>query len=161
MIGHKPSLYWQISWRFISPVILLIILVFYLVTQTQQELTYLVWDPSSVSPEHQFLFLHVYVASSMHGKPVLVLLSDPQAEFPGLTSIPYPSWISSIIFLLAGVPSLIVPLYALCRLVFVYLKKKRKSSEKTVQMSWATQKQQITPLFLLWFNKNNLYWHVQ
>ncbi|KAF6723045.1 Sodium-dependent neutral amino acid transporter B(0)AT1, partial [Oryzias melastigma] len=57
------------------------------------------------------------------------------AEFPGLTSIPYPSWISSIIFLLAGVPSLIVPLYALCRLVFVYLKKKRKSSEKTVQMS--------------------------
>ncbi|XP_024113678.1 sodium-dependent neutral amino acid transporter B(0)AT1 [Oryzias melastigma] len=104
MIGHKPSLYWQISWRFISPVILLIILVFYLVTQTQQELTYLVWDPSS-------------------------------AEFPGLTSIPYPSWISSIIFLLAGVPSLIVPLYALCRLVFVYLKKKRKSSEKTVQMS--------------------------
>ncbi|RVE66385.1 hypothetical protein OJAV_G00106980 [Oryzias javanicus] len=104
MIGHKPSLYWQISWRFISPVILLVILVFYLVTQTQQELTYLVWDPSS-------------------------------AEFPGLTSIPYPSWISSIIFLLAGVPSLIVPLYALCRLVFVYLKKKRKSSRKTVQMS--------------------------
>uniref|UniRef100_A0A8C7YNM6 Transporter n=1 Tax=Oryzias sinensis TaxID=183150 RepID=A0A8C7YNM6_9TELE len=83
MIGHKPSLYWQISWRFISPIILLVILVFYLVTQTQQELTYLVWDPSS-------------------------------AEFPGLTSVPYPSWISSIIFLLAGVPSLIVPMYALC-----------------------------------------------
>uniref|UniRef100_A0A8C7YR11 Transporter n=1 Tax=Oryzias sinensis TaxID=183150 RepID=A0A8C7YR11_9TELE len=82
MIGHKPSLYWQISWRFISPIILLVILVFYLVTQTQQELTYLVWDPSS-------------------------------AEFPGLTSVPYPSWISSIIFLLAGVPSLIVPMYAL------------------------------------------------
>uniref|UniRef100_A0A3P9LHX7 Transporter n=1 Tax=Oryzias latipes TaxID=8090 RepID=A0A3P9LHX7_ORYLA len=104
MIGHKPSLYWQISWRFISPIILLVILVFYLVTQTQQELTYLVWDPSS-------------------------------AEFPGLTSVPYPSWISSIIFLLAGVPSLIVPMYALCRLVFVYLKRKRKSSDKTVQIS--------------------------
>ncbi|XP_049458258.1 sodium-dependent neutral amino acid transporter B(0)AT1-like isoform X1 [Epinephelus fuscoguttatus] len=93
MVGHKPSILWQISWRFISPLIVLVILVFYLVTQVQEELTYLVWDPTS-------------------------------AEFPSLASVTYPSWIYVIIFLLAGVPSLAVPVYALCRLIFVRCKKK-------------------------------------
>lgn len=48
MVGRKPSIFWQITWRFISPLIVLVILVFYLVTQAQQKLTYLVWDPDSV-----------------------------------------------------------------------------------------------------------------
>uniref|UniRef100_A0A3Q1HPU1 Transporter n=1 Tax=Anabas testudineus TaxID=64144 RepID=A0A3Q1HPU1_ANATE len=78
MIGHKPSIFWRISWRFISPVIILVILVFYLVTQTQEELNYLVWDINS-------------------------------EEFPSLAWVPYPSWINIIIVLLAGVPSLVVP----------------------------------------------------
>uniref|UniRef100_A0A3Q1AHH3 Transporter n=1 Tax=Amphiprion ocellaris TaxID=80972 RepID=A0A3Q1AHH3_AMPOC len=93
MVGHKPSIFWQISWRFTSPLIVLVILVFYLVSQAQQELTYLVWDPDS-------------------------------DQFPSLASVPYPSWISAIIFLLAGVPSLAVPLYALWRLVTVSCRKK-------------------------------------
>uniref|UniRef100_A0A3Q1IT85 Transporter n=1 Tax=Anabas testudineus TaxID=64144 RepID=A0A3Q1IT85_ANATE len=101
MIGHKPSIFWRISWRFISPVIILVILVFYLVTQTQEELNYLVWDINS-------------------------------EEFPSLAWVPYPSWINIIIVLLAGVPSLVVPVFALCRLVFVCCKKKNAS---TVQMS--------------------------
>ncbi|KAM6903981.1 sodium-dependent neutral amino acid transporter B(0)AT1-like [Lycodopsis pacificus] len=92
MVGHKPSIFWQVTWRFISPLIVLVILVFYLVTQVQEELTYLVWDPSS-------------------------------KEFPSLASVPYPSWINGIIFLVAGVPSLAVPVYALCRLIFVCCKK--------------------------------------
>ncbi|KAA8586185.1 hypothetical protein FQN60_007754, partial [Etheostoma spectabile] len=49
MVGHKPSIFWQVTWRFISPLIVLVILVFYLVTRVQEELTYLVWDPNSVS----------------------------------------------------------------------------------------------------------------
>ncbi|TDH04376.1 hypothetical protein EPR50_G00151100 [Perca flavescens] len=93
MVGHKPSIFWQVTWRFISPLIVLVILVFYLVTRVQEELTYLVWDPNSV-------------------------------EFPSLASVPYPSWTYVIIFLLAGVPSLAVPVYALCRLVFLCCKKK-------------------------------------
>ncbi|XP_036948236.1 sodium-dependent neutral amino acid transporter B(0)AT1-like [Acanthopagrus latus] len=92
MVGHKPSIFWQVSWRFISPLIVLVILVFYLVTQAQKKLTYLVWDPNS-------------------------------EVFPSLASVPYPSWINAVIFLLAGIPSLAVPLYALCRLVFVHFKK--------------------------------------
>uniref|UniRef100_A0A669DG14 Transporter n=1 Tax=Oreochromis niloticus TaxID=8128 RepID=A0A669DG14_ORENI len=87
MVGRKPSIFWQITWRFISPLIVLVILVFYLVTQAQKQLNYLVWDINSET-------------------------------FPALTSIPYPSWIYAVIFLLAGVPSLVVPMYALCRLIF-------------------------------------------
>ncbi|KAI9531890.1 hypothetical protein NQZ68_037124 [Dissostichus eleginoides] len=93
MVGYKPSIFWQISWRFTSPLIVLVILVFYLVTQVQEALTYSVWDPDS-------------------------------EKFPSLASIPYPSWIYVIIFLLAGVPSLAVPAYALCRFVFVCCKNK-------------------------------------
>ncbi|KAM8767717.1 sodium-dependent neutral amino acid transporter B(0)AT1-like [Acanthopagrus schlegelii] len=100
MIGHRPSIFWQVSWRFISPLIVLVILVFYLVTQTQKKLTYLVWDPNS-------------------------------EKFPTMASVPYPSWINAVVFLLAGIPSLAVPLYALCRLVFVYCKKKRVSEQKS------------------------------
>ncbi|KAM6899809.1 sodium-dependent neutral amino acid transporter B(0)AT1-like [Xenentodon cancila] len=93
MVGRKPSIFWQATWRFISPLIVLVILVFYLVTQAQEKLTYLVWDPNSV-------------------------------KFPALASVPYPSWINAIIFLLAGLPSLAVPVYALCRLVYVFCRKK-------------------------------------
>nr|XP_061808729.1 sodium-dependent neutral amino acid transporter B(0)AT1-like [Nerophis lumbriciformis] len=88
MTGRKPSFFWQVTWRFISPLIVLVILIFYLITQAQEKLTYLVWDPSSEA-------------------------------FPSLSSEAYPSWINIMIFLLAGVPSLIVPVYALCRFIFV------------------------------------------
>ncbi|XP_034560913.1 sodium-dependent neutral amino acid transporter B(0)AT1-like [Notolabrus celidotus] len=93
MIGYKPSIYWRISWRFITPLIILAILVFYLVTLGQDELTYLVWDPESDT-------------------------------FPTLALVPYPAWINVIIFILAGIPSLALPAYALYRLVFdKYVKK--------------------------------------
>uniref|UniRef100_A0A8D3BGM8 Transporter n=1 Tax=Scophthalmus maximus TaxID=52904 RepID=A0A8D3BGM8_SCOMX len=98
MIGHKPSIFWQLSWRFVSPLIILVILVFYLVIQAQEELSYLVWDPNS-------------------------------EEFPALVSVPYPSWVNAAIFLLAGVPSLIVPVYALCRLVLVCCRKMTTSTK--------------------------------
>uniref|UniRef100_A0AAQ6IS81 Transporter n=1 Tax=Anabas testudineus TaxID=64144 RepID=A0AAQ6IS81_ANATE len=44
MIGHKPNIFWQATWRVISPLIMIFILVFYFVTQITKELTYLVWD---------------------------------------------------------------------------------------------------------------------
>ncbi|XP_053189971.1 sodium-dependent neutral amino acid transporter B(0)AT1-like [Scomber japonicus] len=104
MTGRKPNIFWQLTWRFISPLIVLVILVFYLVTTVQEELTYLVWDPNS-------------------------------EEFPSLASIPYPSWINAVIFILAGIPSLAVPLYALCRFFFVCCKKKKAAGEKISQIS--------------------------
>lgn len=49
MVGHKPNIFWQATWRVISPLIMIVILVFYFVTQVTKQLTYLVWDPASVS----------------------------------------------------------------------------------------------------------------
>lgn len=49
MIGHKPNIFWQVTWRFISPVIMVVILVFYFVTEVRQSPTYLVWDQELVS----------------------------------------------------------------------------------------------------------------
>ncbi|XP_054620657.1 sodium-dependent neutral amino acid transporter B(0)AT1-like [Dunckerocampus dactyliophorus] len=93
MTGHKPGIFWQVTWRVISPLIVLVILVFYLVTQAQEKLTYLIWDPNS-------------------------------EEFPSLSTRAYPSWINVMIFILAGVPSVAVPVYALCRFIFVCCKKR-------------------------------------
>uniref|UniRef100_A0A8C2WU77 Transporter n=1 Tax=Cyclopterus lumpus TaxID=8103 RepID=A0A8C2WU77_CYCLU len=66
MVGHKPGIFWQVTWRFISPLIVLVILVFYMVTQTQEELTYLVWDPNSVSTQatSRICVLHLYLVVS-------------------------------------------------------------------------------------------------
>lgn len=49
MIGHKPNIFWQVTWRVVSPLIMIVILVFYFVTQVTKSLTYLVWDEESVS----------------------------------------------------------------------------------------------------------------
>ncbi|XP_013882034.1 sodium-dependent neutral amino acid transporter B(0)AT1 [Austrofundulus limnaeus] len=92
MTGKKPSIFWQVTWRVVSPLVVLIILVFYLVTQVQKKLTYLVWDPDSV-------------------------------EFPALASVEYPAWIISIIIVIAGIPSMIAPFYALGRLSYASCRK--------------------------------------
>lgn len=47
MIGHKPNIFWQVTWRFISPLIMLFIFVFYFVTTVSKELSYIAWDPDS------------------------------------------------------------------------------------------------------------------
>uniref|UniRef100_A0A8B9JAB9 Transporter n=1 Tax=Astyanax mexicanus TaxID=7994 RepID=A0A8B9JAB9_ASTMX len=48
MVGHKPNIFWQATWRVLSPLILLVILVFYFVVTVSKKLTYIVWDPESV-----------------------------------------------------------------------------------------------------------------
>lgn len=56
MIGHKPNIFWQMTWRVISPLIMIFILIFYFVTQVTKELTYLVWDQEAVSMHFSVLF---------------------------------------------------------------------------------------------------------
>lgn len=56
MIGHKPNIFWQATWRFISPLIMLFIFLFYLVTTVSKELFYIAWDPDSVR-----LLMRLYV----------------------------------------------------------------------------------------------------
>ncbi|XP_030202863.1 sodium-dependent neutral amino acid transporter B(0)AT1 [Gadus morhua] len=105
MIGHKPNIYWQVTWRFISPLIVLVIFLFYLVTKIQEELTYLVWDP-----EYE--------------------------NFPTLASIPYPSWVNAVIVVLAGIPSLCLPFFAVGRFIYVRCRKdKDQDTPKNVLYS--------------------------
>lgn len=49
MIGHKPNIFWQASWRVISPLIMFCILVFYFVTEVSKKVFYKAWDPESVN----------------------------------------------------------------------------------------------------------------
>lgn len=86
MIGHKPNIFWQATWRVISPLIMLVILVFYFVTQVSKKVTYLVWDPES-------------------------------EVFPALEKQPYPAYVNVIIFILAGIPSLAIPMFALFKFI--------------------------------------------
>ncbi|KAM8883665.1 sodium-dependent neutral amino acid transporter B(0)AT1-like [Synchiropus picturatus] len=102
MIGHKPNIFWQATWRVISPLIMVVILVFYLVTQVTKELTYLVWDEDS-------------------------------ASFPVLAPTPYPSFVYVIIFILAGIPSLAVPGFAIYKFIQRRLCKSRGYSSDTVK----------------------------
>uniref|UniRef100_A0AAR2KSC5 Transporter n=1 Tax=Pygocentrus nattereri TaxID=42514 RepID=A0AAR2KSC5_PYGNA len=47
MIGHKPNIFWQATWRVISPLIMLVIFLFYFVTTISKEFFYIAWDPES------------------------------------------------------------------------------------------------------------------
>merc|ERR1712142_146421 len=49
MIGHRPNFFWQVTWRFVSPLIVFVIMIFYFVTQFTEQLDYSAWDPSSVN----------------------------------------------------------------------------------------------------------------
>ncbi|KAM4705264.1 sodium-dependent neutral amino acid transporter B(0)AT1 [Rhinophrynus dorsalis] len=86
MIGHKPNIFWQATWRIISPLIMLVIFLFYFVVKVTQELRYIVWDPDF-------------------------------EEFPKAKQIPYSDWVYVIIVILAGVPSLVIPVYAIYKLI--------------------------------------------
>ncbi len=58
MIGHKPNIFWQATWRFISPLIMLAIFIFYFSTVVTKEIFYSAWDPESVIYKFNQLFKH-------------------------------------------------------------------------------------------------------
>lgn len=48
MTGRNPNLYWQITWRFISPLLLLIVFVAFVTLQIQKPPSYAAWNPKYV-----------------------------------------------------------------------------------------------------------------
>ncbi|XP_010706909.1 sodium-dependent neutral amino acid transporter B(0)AT1 [Meleagris gallopavo] len=86
MIGHKPNIFWQVTWRVISPLIMLVIFLFYFVVKVNEELLYSVWNPN-------------------------------YEEFPKPQKIGYPGWVYAIIVIIAGVPSLIIPVFAIYKAI--------------------------------------------
>lgn len=49
MTGSRPNIYWKACWMVISPLMLLVVLVAYVVVQAQKHPTYPAWDPDYVS----------------------------------------------------------------------------------------------------------------
>ncbi|XP_022077351.1 sodium-dependent neutral amino acid transporter B(0)AT1-like [Acanthochromis polyacanthus] len=45
MSGRRPNIYWQATWRFISPLLLLVVSVAYVVMQAEKSPTYSTWNP--------------------------------------------------------------------------------------------------------------------
>lgn len=50
MTGRRPGLYWRVTWKVISPLLLLTIFVAYFVLLTQTPLSYRAWNPQHVGP---------------------------------------------------------------------------------------------------------------
>uniref|UniRef100_G1U6T3 Transporter n=1 Tax=Oryctolagus cuniculus TaxID=9986 RepID=G1U6T3_RABIT len=86
MIGHKPNIFWQVMWRVVSPLIMLVIFLFYFVVEVSKELTYSVWDPS-------------------------------YEEFPKSQQVGYPPWVYVVVVVVAGVPSLVIPCFAVYKFI--------------------------------------------
>ncbi|XP_077165720.1 sodium-dependent neutral amino acid transporter B(0)AT1-like [Paroedura picta] len=93
MIGHKPNIFWQATWRVISPLIMLVIFLFYFVVKVNQKLEYIVWD-------------------------------EAYELFPKSMEIPYPGWVYAIVVIVAGVPSLMIPGFAIYTFIQSCVKKK-------------------------------------
>ncbi|XP_069840308.1 sodium-dependent neutral amino acid transporter B(0)AT1-like [Dendropsophus ebraccatus] len=92
MIGHKPNIFWQVTWRVISPLIMLAILIFYFVNTVTEQLSYNTWDPD-------------------------------YADFPKTKEQSFPGWVYAVIVLLAGVPSLVIPGFAIVIFIIQCIKK--------------------------------------
>uniref|UniRef100_F7H6A1 Solute carrier family 6 member 19 n=1 Tax=Callithrix jacchus TaxID=9483 RepID=F7H6A1_CALJA len=86
MIGHKPNIFWQVTWRVVSPLLMLVIFLFFFVVKVKEELTYSIWDPG-------------------------------YEEFPKSQKISYPNWVYAVVVIVAGVPCLTIPGYAVYKLI--------------------------------------------
>ncbi|XP_061146195.1 solute carrier family 6 member 19b [Syngnathus typhle] len=97
MTGHRPNIFWQVTWRFISPLIMIFIVIFYFITEVSKKISYKAWDP-----EYE--------------------------KFPTLEEKSYPSWVYVAIFVLAGIPSLAIPLIAIFKCLRAKMTKKSQFS---------------------------------
>lgn len=53
MTGRRPNLFWRVCWMFISPVMLLVVFIAYIIVQVQTTPTYPAWNPDYVSVRNQ------------------------------------------------------------------------------------------------------------
>uniref|UniRef100_UPI002955A159 sodium-dependent neutral amino acid transporter B(0)AT1 n=1 Tax=Panthera onca TaxID=9690 RepID=UPI002955A159 len=86
MIGHKPNIFWQVTWRVVSPLLMLVIFLFFFVVKVNEELIYSVWDPA-------------------------------YEEFPKSQKVTYPGWVYAVVVIVAGVPCLAIPGFAIYKLI--------------------------------------------
>lgn len=54
MTGRKPNIFWRVCWMGISPVMLLVVLVAYVVVQVQVHPKYPAWNPDYVRVQEKY-----------------------------------------------------------------------------------------------------------
>ena len=64
MTGRRPNLYWQVTWRLLSPVMLLLVFLAYIVIEAETTPTYNAWNPDFVREVHvsntTITYMHFY-----------------------------------------------------------------------------------------------------
>lgn len=77
MTGRKLNLFWQITWRFISPLLLLIVFMAFVTLQMQKPPSYTAWNPKYVCAQIflEFLIKGRTIYFSPLPDPLISLLS--------------------------------------------------------------------------------------
>lgn len=85
MTGKRPNIYWTVCWRFISPLMLLSVLVAYVILQAQKHPTYPAWNPSyELFPKTETLEYPDWVFAIIILLCVLPVISIPIVALYGL-----------------------------------------------------------------------------
>lgn len=59
MTGYRPGAYWQFTWRFLAPIIMVCILVSSIISMVVKKPQYSAWDASRVSSGKYYLVTHI------------------------------------------------------------------------------------------------------
>ncbi|KAM8841257.1 sodium-dependent neutral amino acid transporter B(0)AT3-like isoform 2-T2 [Spinachia spinachia] len=77
MTGKKPNLFWKVCWKVISPLMLLVVLIAYVVTRIQERPTYGSWNPAyeqfpktEVKPYPDWVFAIIILLSAVPVVPI-------------------------------------------------------------------------------------------
>ncbi|KAG9345129.1 hypothetical protein JZ751_009672 [Albula glossodonta] len=85
-----------------------------------------------------FIFLFYFITTV--SKELSYIAWNPESEnFPTLETLTYPGWIYVIIFILAGVPSISVPAYAVFKFLQIRFSKKDNTDNKSVVSSVSSE----------------------
>lgn len=118
MTGRRPNIYWQATWRFISPFMLLVVFVAYIVIEAEKRPTYNAWNPDYVRKILQLLCniteQNLFNLAHNEKKYIDFPLHYPrQVQFPLADVLHYPEWVYVICVLLSVLPVVSIPLVAL------------------------------------------------
>lgn len=102
MTGYKPGLYWQLTWRFLAPIIMVAILISSVVSMFLKNPTYSAWNATLVRKSSTFF------------KPSLELMSLMLHQG---TTVPtnYPDWVLAIGLVIIFLGIVPIPLVYLLR----------------------------------------------
>lgn len=91
MTGRRPNIFWKACWMVISPLLLLVVFVAYVVVQAQTRPTYQAWNPDYVSRKAKnwrmnLLIIQDFIRCSLFG-PLFIFRTAP--IFSSITSQRY------------------------------------------------------------------------